>query len=413
MTIVKLLCALGCVTVLSVGCLRESIDAVAAQPAAAQEKPAVVSAGMVGVAKASIDIDDPETCRACHGVIVDEWRESMHSMAHHERDPIYGAMRSLRMKKQGEQIAKECVQCHNPRAPDAPDSKAGLAGVSCAACHNIESIHREPGKVGTQAIVYAQGDILRSARDVAAGASPVHPTGPKLDVLADGETVCLACHDATQTRQGEPACTTGPEYTKRAATDKTCVSCHMPVKSGPVGAFGRQDEHVSHAFLGPHRAWYQNDVSILAAAVKLDAALTAAKLTISLQNLSAHGFPSGFPGRTALVQAVGKDADGQVVWRNFSGDPMVESPQAVLNKVYVDADGKPVSAPFSKALKRDSRLQTDETRILSYAVPETVVSVDVKLVYRLLPAKQATALGLASDAPEAQPRVIATVTAQR
>lgn len=371
-----------------------------------EAEPAGEGQGAAAEPATKIDYEDPEACASCHAAVHEEWAQSMHSRAHHDVDPIYGSMRKLRMKKQGEEVANKCVKCHNPRAPEAPDSPAGKAAISCAACHNVAEVHTDKG-VGVDALVWGEEGEMRSARDVAPGASPVHGTGKKLAAMADGKTLCLACHDATKTPSGAPACTTGPELAKHAG-EETCVSCHMPEVEGPSGAVSKRDKHRSHAFLGPHRAWYQDDKSILEQAADLEATFQGGKLEVKLTNKSAHGFPSGFPGRVVLVKVEGADAGGEVVWRNFEDDPMAEHPESVLNKVYVDAEGKPVPAPFSKELKRDSRLKPDEVRTITYEVPGGVTSAKVSLVYMLLPGKLAKVLGIA-DAPEAKPKVIKTV----
>jgi hypothetical protein len=356
-----------------------------------------------------INLDDPSTCAPCHAAVVEEWGGSMHANAHHDKDPIYGALRTLRMEKQGAQIAEECALCHNPRAPEDTASAAAQAGVSCATCHAAESV--KLGEKGAKAITWAAHGELRSARDLPPGASPVHGTGPAAPHLADGETMCLACHDATTTPSGAPSCTTGPELAA-SVTAETCVSCHMPPVAAASGAMDKDKAHRSHAFVGPHRAWTHDDPSLLASAIGLEAALGADALTVTLTNRSGHAFPTGFPGRMAAVVAVGVDAAGAEVWRAWKDDAMKERPDAVLNKVYVDAEGKPVLAPFSTALKRDNRLKPDEVRALTWPVPAEVQEVTVQVVYRLLPPSAAETLKL-TGTPEAAPRTVAKVVARR
>lgn len=364
-----------------------------------------LAAGLNG--KAVIDIDDPEACASCHANVVSEWRQSMHSRAHQDNDPIFGHMRQTRMAKQGEHIAKECALCHNPRSPSNTETAAAKAGVSCSSCHNLKTVHVGQGLRGAKALEFRADDQLASGRSLPADSSPAHPTGQGIDALADGQTVCMACHDAMATSSGAPTCTTGPEFRARADADETCVSCHMPLTNGPVGIFGRQEQHTSHVFAGPHRAWYQNDSTILQQALDLTASWQTNGFEVTLANKSAHAFPSGFPGRMAVVSVVAFATNGDVIWRNFSNEPMVEDPQAVLNKVYVNADGKPVPAPFSKELKRDNRLKSDETRVLRYELPDAASTVEVKVIYRLLPPKLANFIKLPVDAIEREPRVIA------
>lgn len=357
---------------------------------------------------AGVDLDDPNSCAACHGTIVQEWQASMHASAHHDKDPIYGAMRSLRMARQGEQVARKCAVCHTPRDTEDDTSAAAQHGVSCATCHHATSIGEGQG---AKAITWADGPVLRGPKDLPPGASPVHGTGPAAPHLTDGKTMCLACHDATRTPSDQPACTTGPELAE-SATDETCVSCHMPAVDTPNGAMDKDGTHRAHIFAGPHRAWYQGDPSILQQAVDLSATLDDGGVHITLANRSGHAFPTGFPGRMALVAATGQDAAGEVVWKAWGADPMTERPDAVLNKVYVDADGKPVMPPFSDKLARDNRLKPDETRTLDWEVPAEVATVDVKLVYRLAPPPAMKALDL-MEAPESAPKTIGQVSVSR
>jgi hypothetical protein len=365
-------------------------------------------------ATALLDIDDPQLCSACHQAVYAEWTESMHSRAHHQHDPIYGNMRTLRVSVQGEGIAPRCARCHTPRSADAPDATGTPAadhGVSCAACHNVTSVHPGQGREGVDALAYAGGTMLRAARDVPPNPASPHATGAALPELADGETLCLACHDATRTPGGAPACTTGPEYAA-SASGQTCVDCHMPTEPGPVGVFGRQEEHASHRFLGPHRAWYQDDPSLLRDAIALEGRFEGGTLVVGLENRSAHGFPSGFPGRQAFVHVTGQDASGAIVWENFRDDPMREDPAAVLNKVYRDEAERPSPAAFSASLARDNRLRPDERRELRWAVPRSVVRARVRVTFRLLPQGLARRLEL-TEAVEAEPREIAALAIER
>ena len=353
----------------------------------------------------AIDLDDPGTCAACHQAVHAEWTESMHSRAHMDGDPVFAAMRTLRMEKQGEKVGAKCLNCHTPRAPTDPDAAAAKAGVSCAACHAVASVQRDEGQLGAKALRYGVDGVLRSGRDLPPGASPVHGTGPALAEMADGQSLCLACHDATTNPAGAPACTTGPEHAEGADPGQTCVSCHMPEVEGPSGAMTDRASHRSHRFLGPHRAWLQDDPAILADAVDLAATLKDDRLSVVLSNQAAHAFPTGFPGRVAFLTAVGRDATGQDVWRSPEG-------WVVLGKRYVDSDGNPTMPPFAKELAADSRLPPDGERRYEAVVPPTVVSADVSLHFRLIPPPAVAALGL-QGTPEAEPRLVRSITVTR
>jgi hypothetical protein len=357
---------------------------------------------------AALNLDDPSACAACHAEVVNAWRTSLHSDAHHGRDPVYGAMLGFRSEKQGKDLAPQCGTCHTPRAPSEPESEVALTGVSCATCHAIDGVDLSDGKKGANALLAGAPAVVRGPHDPTGAAAP-HGVGPAAPWLTDGKTMCLACHAAEQNPQGVATCTTGAEHGELEGAP-SCTSCHMPEVAGPSGVASTREKHRSHAFLGPSHLW-EGDPSLMAKAATVTGSLAGDTLTVSLTNTSGHGLPSGFPGRMVLVRAVGRDAGGAEVWSNFTDDPMAQDPQAVLTKVYVDADGKPVMPPFASAIAKDTRLRADETRALTWSgVPAAVTTVEVTLLYRLLPPPAAQALGLAGSSwAEARPMARATV----
>lgn len=356
-------------------------------------------------ASAGIDIDDPATCTGCHAPIVSEWQESMHARAHVKNDPIFSAMRDLRAKKQGEQIVPKCRVCHNPRDTEDETSPAAMAGVSCATCHNLAGVESSEMAKGSKLLTYADDGVLRGPHDIDPGTSPAHGTGPAAPWLTDGQTVCLACHANTANPKGAPTCTTGSEIAASDDPDASCTSCHMPEVEGASGPFSDRPTHRSHQFLGPHRAWYQDDPSILAAAMDLELTWEDGILVATLTNQAGHAFPSGFPGRVAAVVVKGFDAGGAEVWT-------ADAPGLLLRKIYVDAEGKPILPPFADSLKEDTRLQPGAVRRVTMNPPATVARAQATLVYRLLPPPAAEALGM-TDAPEAQPKKVKQVEAKR
>lgn len=352
-----------------------------------------------------IDVDDPTTCAACHGVVYAEWTESMHARAHHTEDPLYAGMRAFRLSK-GHAIEGKCETCHAPRAGDRLDGPAARAGVSCSACHNVVAVHAAVESHGAQQLEAAPDDTMRSARDVADGRSPVHGNGPALPAIADGKTLCLACHGHHTNPAGIPVCTTGSELDAHGG-DATCVSCHMPEVDGPSGPVSERDRHRSHRFPGPHRAYLQDDPSLLAKSARMELEIADGQVRVRLENRSGHALPSGFPGRLLTLRLRGFDARGREVWR---GDG---APGTVLRRVFLDAEGAPTMPPFAQAAGPDTRLAPDEVRTLALDVPPAVVRVDAALEYRLIPPKAAQRMGLSEDGPLAEPVTVLTKTAQR
>jgi hypothetical protein len=105
------------------------------------------------------------------------------------------------------------------------------------------------------------------------------------------------------------------------------------------------------------------------------------------------------------------DASGKEVFRNITSDPMKEHPEAVFNKGYVDAEGKPALAPFATKLVRDTRLKAGEVREVSKDVPATAVKAELQLRFFLAAPPMVKAINYAG--PEAKPVVLGAVTVTR
>jgi len=345
---------------------------------------------------AGIDVDDPSACASCHGAIVSEWEQSMHASAHHESDPIYGAMRRLRMGREGDALARRCASCHGPRAVDAPESEVARTGVSCATCHALSGVGE-----GRGAAALRSGEALRGPHDVDADAPAPHGVGQAAPWITDGETLCLACHGEMHNAQDAPTCTTGTEYRASSGTER-CTDCHMPEVQTAGGAISPRDTHRSHRFLGPHTLWEDppsND--FMASAIGLQGELDGGDLQVHLENRSGHAVPSGFPGRVLLIRATGFDGAGEQVW---------QSEPTTLMRVYHDEGGAPTMPPYG-TLARDTRLEPDETRELRWQVPATVSRAEVTALFGLLPPPAAAALQL--DGPLTEARPFATLEVSR
>lgn len=359
----------------------------------------------------TLEPDDPASCAPCHEAIVSEWKESLHSRAHHASDPLYGALRALRLEKQGPHIPGRCARCHNARDPQDHDSKAARTGVSCAVCHQLDGVHvATKERNGLDALVPGPQKAFRGSHDVPNGAAPLHATGPALAALADGQTLCLACHAEEQNAAGVPTCTTGVEHAE-GGTGQSCAACHMAEVATPAGAVSSRPTHRSHRFAGPHQEQRLGAPGVLADAVALSGRFEGGKLVARLENKSSHAFPTGFPGRMAMLVVTAFDAKGQEVFKNLTSEPMKEHPEAVLNQGYVDAEGKPALAAFGVKRVRDNRLKAGETRELVLLVPAHAVRAELRLRYFLL-APPAAKL-MAYEGPETKPLTLAPVVVAR
>jgi len=94
----------------------------------------------------------PETCKACHALAYEAWRDTAHARA---SEAVPGRTRT----------DPRCASCHSP------DLEHGLSGVTCEACHG-------PGQF------YAASHVMRD-RELARLLGLVDP----------GERTCLRCHN--------------------------------------------------------------------------------------------------------------------------------------------------------------------------------------------------------------------------
>ncbi|MEW5737402.1 MAG: multiheme c-type cytochrome [Myxococcota bacterium] len=410
--------ALTSTLVLILGCATERASTPPAAPpapatATALPRPAVkVNEVALALADAGIalDADDPATCAPCHTAVVAEWQESLHSRSHHAKDPLYAAMRTLRTTKQGPQIPGKCAVCHNPRDGQDHDSKAAQSGVSCATCHQLDGVHLGDERKGTGALVKGPVNVFRGPHDIPDGTSPLHGNGPALPALVDGKSLCLACHAEEKNPAGLATCSTGVEHAS-IQDNRACAECHMPVVETPSGPVSSRPTHRSHRFLGPHQAQRLGEVGLLAEAVKLSGRFDGAKLVARLENTSGHSFPTGFPARMAVLDLRAFDAKGKELYRNVTTEPMKEHPDAVLNRAYVDAEGKPALAPFATREVRDSRLKPGEVREVVVEVPAKAVKAELALRFFLAAPPMLKAIEYSG--PEAKPVALPPVVVTR
>lgn len=355
--------------------------------------------GRLPLTPVAVAPDDIAACAACHEAIVGEWNESMHARAHPSRDPIAGAMLEARSKREGDDLRFRCAACHSPRDVVDLESDAALAGVSCAVCHNTQQV-RDHG-LGVQRLVSAPGNTMLGPHDIAANISPAHQTGPSPAHFAGGAALCLACHEAIENAKGVSLCATGLEWREDSKETAGCTSCHMAQVKGPATLGIDRPTHAEHRFRGPRRTSIHDDGKELPSPFTLKGNFRGDVLELELTNIIAHTFPTGFPARRVELWARAEEPDG-TVWTSSTA----------LEKVYVDAEGKPAVAPYAVNISRDTRLRAGEARKLTFVPPPSVKEVEIELRSQLLGPGVAPDLG-GSGKKQPLERTIARLTVTR
>jgi hypothetical protein len=208
-------------------------------------------------------------CRRCHEGVFQEWEQSYHARAFTD-DNVQAAFRHFGFDRQ-------CQSCHAPvpvlvagpiAAPELRTADTA-SGVNCLSCHAA-----------------AQGRHVAARRTIAD--APCRPLATP--ELTDGRS-CGACHTAIHKDWRE---------SRYFAEGRSCQSCHMPPAKGRPGG-------VSHVCLGGH------DVPFIRSGAMMDCRQEGAELVVTVTNhATGHNFPGERHNRSLLVEAVTRDADGQI-----------------------------------------------------------------------------------------------------
>jgi hypothetical protein len=330
-----------------------------------------------------IDIDDTAQCEPCHADITREWRESMHAVAH-RGDPIYEGVLALRSKKEGAGLEEKCTPCHQPRA-------GKTAGVSCAACHNVASLAASGN--GAKRFVPAAADLLLGPHELPADKTPVHQTGAAARHLADGASLCLACHDSLDNAAKISLCATGIEWRAGGPSAATCTSCHMPRAPGAATVATTRADHADHRFLGPARLYRSEDGKRPSGMVELT--IEGDPPIVKIKTFTSHAFPTGFPGRIAELSIRGFDSAGKEVWTS----------SAAFAKTFFDEANRPVMGPYGVSSK-DTRIEPAGERTFPVTSEHELVRIEAVLSERLLGPQLAKAIGL-EGTKHAEPKIVA------
>jgi len=233
-----------------------------------------------------------QTCDACHGLFVEDWRGSGHGQAW--TDPLY------REALEASQEPVYCLRCHlplqnqrsnvvkgydeavlsRPRLEENPrfDPTLRGEGVTCAACH------------------VRQGEVY-GPRTLLPGQAP-HPVTHHPD-LSD-PALCAACHQLTWPgTEDKPLYDTYREWqgSAWATAGVRCQDCHMPLEVGRITG-SRLAAHPSHRIVGASDdAMLQRALTVLVGTVPAELQ-RGSELAVEVHVLNAgagHHVPTGNP----------------------------------------------------------------------------------------------------------------------
>jgi nitrate/TMAO reductase-like tetraheme cytochrome c subunit len=204
-------------------------------------------------------------CRSCHAAVYDEWRQDEHATAWTE---------DLFRVFTADYRQVECLPCHAP----APMLETGIEktpqlrnearpdGVGCPACHVRD--HRACGPRGSTA-----------------------PCGGAAEPALKTSRACFHCHSAHDLFKEY-------ESSEQARQGMICQDCHMPKRRLQDAEGGPARDGRSHRFI-----WGGHDPEGLRRALKLDLAVQASELTVTITNVgAAHGVPGEINNRVVCLE---------------------------------------------------------------------------------------------------------------
>jgi hypothetical protein len=270
-------------------------------------------------------LQDPQSCAACHPAHHDEWSGSMHAYA--SEDPVFQVLNRLGQEETNGELGDFCVQCHAPLAVELGLTDDGLnldeiepelLGIPCLYCHSVSGVagaHNNPLEITLDGVL--RGGIEDPVRN------SFHESAysPLMD-RNDGASaaVCGSCHDVV-TPTGVHTDRTFLEWREtlygnpeQGTQNLTCGQCHMNGVDAPVAeieggqSFPERRRH-AHTWPGVDVAltpFPNRDVQRQLVADELASVINPnlcvfvdpvdgdASITVDLEQLSAgHSFPSG------------------------------------------------------------------------------------------------------------------------
>lgn len=367
------------------------------------------------------DFKEAETCRPCHPVHYDEWKNSMHAYA--MKDPVFHAGWEGEQEHRPETGERFCIQCHNPYAyvsgSEVDTTVALIAeGIGCDLCHTMVAVHDQ---IVTEDDVAATAEYYLNAEEGIRFGQITDPVengfhGSMGISFFNSSKACLPCHDFII--RGVDAEITFTEWAGSgfAAMSMECQDCHMQEYQGyaadPEASPGVPERTVhSHDMVGVDldltKSLADNPqgeavVAMLRSAAELDMTSTPTvvndtlHLSLTIQNLTGHSFPTGVSFvRELWLELKVLDDESQPYFTSGvleSDSSDIAEGVEIFNATLFDGpngQGNAGVGVTNVISMTNNSLQTNEARVKTFSVPVTAagdsVMVEARLLFRSFP----------------------------
>ncbi len=347
-------------------------------------------------------IINPIACFACHKEQFADWETSLHAKSHEDLNPLYEkaiTLVSSQTRQIREQVLLSCGTCHNPKLEkkfvsesaalaimldidstvknelkNALEAEHIKSGISCYICHNVDSINHRDNytTVGYQMLNWTKGNLIVGPYDLSSQQTIFHSFG-KRDFFRENNDLCLSCHQGQATKNELSMYNTGEELNS-SGTDDKCVDCHMgSIKKGILAPQIKRDNMVerdikSHFFAGARNSDILKDI------IDINMEKTASNTAkIIVSNSITHGVPSGFSGRSLVLELL-----------FLNGDEVIRTETIDFRATYESKFGSETLSYAAKALLSDTRLKPKENREIHIRIPNETNSIKTTLSYYIL-----------------------------
>ena len=360
------------------------------------------------------DFRQAETCRPCHPVHYEEWKSSMHAYA--MKDPVFHSGWEEEQAHRPETGEQFCIQCHNPYSyvsgSEVDTANALISeGIGCDLCHSMVAVHEQ---VITADNVAASAEYFLNVESGMKFGQIKDPVdngfhGSMGLSMFNSSSMCLPCHNLNIRELDAEITFTEWAGSGFAAMSIECQTCHMADYQGyaadPAANPGVPERTVHHhsmvgVDLDLSKSLTDNPqgeavVAMLQSAADLDVTGTPTvdndtlHLSLTIQNLTGHSFPSGVSFARELWLELQVFDGSQVYFSSGlldSHSSDLSSDVEIFNSVLYDANGNSVVSVTDVVNMSNNSLQTNEARVKTFSAPvamaEDSVSVTARLLFR-------------------------------